>query len=63
LIEPTAADWEADKLALDQELIELQQQHEQSLEHLQNQFSDKKAHLAKRRDQLDEQLVAILDFN
>ncbi len=63
LVEPTAADWEADKLALDQELIELQQQHEQSLEHLQSQFNDKKAQIAQRIVQLDEQWVASLDLN
>lgn len=63
LVEPTAADWEADKLALDQELIEVEQKHEQSLEHLQNQFNDKKAHIAQRCNQLDEQWVASLDCN
>lgn len=63
LVEATADDWEADKLALDQELVELQAKHQQSLERLENQLKEKKAHIAERRKQLDEQWVIALGLN
>ncbi|MBP9090474.1 hypothetical protein KBI23_05550 [bacterium] len=59
LIVPTLADFEADKLALVHEVVELRSKYEDSLGRLERDFNSKNEHIAQRRKQLDEQLTAL----
>lgn len=61
LVEPTAADFEADMGELVQEEIELHSKHEDSIGRLERELSSKKEHVKQRRDQLDEQRAAWFD--
>lgn len=61
LVEPTAADFEADMGELVHEEVELHSKHEESVSRLEKDLSSKKEHIKHRRDQLDEQRAAWFD--
>lgn len=61
LVEPTAADFEADMGELVHEEVELRSKHEESVSRLEKELSSKKEHVKQRRDQLEVQRAAWLD--
>lgn len=61
LVEPTAADFEADMGELVHEEVELQSKYEESVSRLEKELSSKREHVKKMRDQLEVQRVAWLD--
>lgn len=61
LVEPTAADFDADMGELVHEEVELHSKYEESVSRLENDLSSKKEHIKQRRDQLELQRVAWLD--
>ena len=61
LIEPTAADYEADKRALKQEENELNRKHNAALRKLGSKRTENRARIVQKRLQLDQEWAASLD--